>query len=192
MNWIPCADRSEISRVFAVYLKRVNSARSSTEHSLSVKYLYALPTAPLRRSGRKESSRRNRRSLSLALRERCRIALHLKLPGLLADASDAFSNFAAIQPSSLPRNSRRSQYTRARACAEKGEYRRAISALSSEPLAETADPDVQDELARLHPSVSTPATSVTHIKSLAPAPWIKSSDVIRAVNRLGPYIRCRL
>ncbi len=26
MNWIPSADRSEISRVFAVYVKRVNSA----------------------------------------------------------------------------------------------------------------------------------------------------------------------
>ncbi len=99
-----------------------------------------------------------RRSLSLALRERCLKALNWELSGLLADARDAFSNFAAMQPSSLPRSSRRSKYTRAKACAEKGEYRRAISALSSEPLADTADPAVQDDLPRLHPSPSTAAT----------------------------------
>ncbi len=112
--------------VFSVNLKRVNSARSSTEH--------------------------------------------------------AFSNFAPMQPSSLLHSSRSPQYTRSRACAEKEEYRRAISALSSEPLADTADPAMQDDLARLHPSPSTPATPVTHIESLAPAPRIKSS-VIWAINR---------
>ncbi len=91
-------------------------------------------------NGRKKPLRRNRRSLSLVLRERCRRALKKGLPGLLADARDAFSNFAPMQPSSLPDSSRCSQYTRARACDEEGEYRRAISALSSELLADRADP----------------------------------------------------
>ncbi len=183
MNWILSADRSEISRVFAIHLKRVNSARSSIEHCMSVKYLYTLPTAPLRRSSRKEQSCRNRRSLSLALRERCCKALNWKLPGLLGDPRGAFSNFAPTQLSSLPHSSRRSQYTRAGACAEKGELRRAISALSYEPLANTADLAVQDDLARLRPSLSTLATPVTYIESLAPATRTKSSDVIRAINR---------
>ncbi len=183
MNWLPSADRSEVSRVFAVYLKRVNSARSSAEQSLAVKYLYALPTAILRRSGRKEPSRRNRRSLSLALRERCRRALNWELHGLLTEARDAFTAISRPQQLRSPPINSNSTYRRARARAEKGEYRRAISALLSQPLADTSDLDVQTQLERLHPPPATPVIPVAHLESLAPAPRISASDVLKAIYR---------
>ncbi len=183
MNWIPCTDRAEISRVFAVYLKRVNCARSPAEHSLAMKYLYALPTALLRRSGRKDPSRRNRRSLSLALRERCRKALNWELPGLLKEATEAFSVEKTTPTPRLLPDDDKSKYRRARASAEKGEYRRAIAALESAPLANTADAAVQAELKLLHPTPAQPINPVPHIESLPPAPQISQSDVIGAIRR---------
>ncbi len=170
MDWVPNADKSEISRAFAVYLKRVNSARSSSEQSLAIKYLFALPTAILRKSGRKEPSRRNRRSLSNAIRERCRKALNWELPGLLAEAREAFRDCKHKRTLPSPNDQAKSQQRRAIARAQKGEYRRALAALMSAPIADTADTEVQNELARLHPAPSQPVSSITHIDSLPPAP----------------------
>ncbi len=121
MDWISSADRAEIARVFAVYLKRVNNARSPSEKSRAVKYLYALHTAVLRRSSRKDSSRRNRRALSLALRDRCRKALNWELQGLITDALDAFSNNNRAPRSQNTSCESQKKYKRARASSEKGE-----------------------------------------------------------------------
>ncbi len=72
---------------------------------------------------------------------------------------------------------------RARANAEKGEYRRAIAALLSDPTADAADSAVQADLSRLHPRPSTPATPVPHLESLPPSLRISIPDVIRAIHR---------
>ncbi len=88
-----------------------------------------------------------------------------------------------MQASQPPRTTRNTQYKRARAGAEKDEYRRAVVTLSSELLADTANTAVQEELARLHPSPSTPITPVIHTESLPPAPRTASYDVTRGIIR---------
>ncbi len=183
MKWIPSADRAEIARVFAVYLKRVNNARSPSEKSLAVKYLYALPTALLRRSGRKDASRRNRRALSLALRDRCRKALNWELQGLLSDAEAAFCHDRRAPRAQNEHPPTLKKYKRAQACAEKGDYKRAIASLLSDPTADTGDSSVQAELSRLHPPAQKPISSVPHIESLPPSPRISISDVLGAIRR---------